>query len=49
MGHALAGNFPATLHWKSHHTATRSFKMISFSNINKQYAKQLLLWMLRFS
>src|SRR5713101_2012915 len=39
---ALAGNFLAGLHWKSRGTASCSFKMISFSNINKQYGKQLL-------
>jgi ATPase subunit of ABC transporter with duplicated ATPase domains len=38
----LAGNFLATLHWKSHCALSCSFKMISFSNINKQYGKQLL-------
>jgi ATPase subunit of ABC transporter with duplicated ATPase domains len=38
----LAGNFPAGLHWKRHGAATYPFKMISFSNINKQYGKQLL-------
>jgi ATPase subunit of ABC transporter with duplicated ATPase domains len=32
----------AELHWKRHGAASRSFKMISFSNINKQYGKQLL-------
>jgi ATPase subunit of ABC transporter with duplicated ATPase domains len=37
-----AGNFPAGLHWKKHGAASCSFKMISFSNINKQYGKQLL-------
>jgi ATPase subunit of ABC transporter with duplicated ATPase domains len=30
------------LHWKRHRAASCSFKMISFSNINKQYGKQLL-------
>ena len=30
------------LHWKRHRTASYSFKMMSFSNINKQYGKQLL-------
>ena len=30
------------LHWKRHGTASCSFKVISFSNINKQYGKQLL-------
>ena len=39
---ALPGNFPSTLHWKSHRAASCSSKMISFSNINKQYGKQLL-------
>jgi ABC-type molybdenum transport system ATPase subunit/photorepair protein PhrA len=39
---ALAGNFLAGLHWKRHGAASCSFKMISFSNINKQYGKQLL-------
>src|SRR6266567_8155601 len=38
---ALAGNL-AGLHWKRHRAASCSFKMISFSNINKQYGKQLL-------
>jgi ABC-type molybdenum transport system ATPase subunit/photorepair protein PhrA len=41
-GLAFAGNFPSTLHWKRHRTPSCSFKMISFSNINKQYGKQLL-------
>ena len=40
---ALAGNFLAKLHWKRQRAASCSFKMISFSNINKQYGKQLLL------
>ena len=39
---ALAGIFLSTLHWKRQRTASCSFKMISFSNINKQYGKQLL-------
>jgi len=39
---ALAGKFLATLHWKGHRAASGSSKMISFSNINKQYGKQLL-------
>jgi ABC-type multidrug transport system fused ATPase/permease subunit len=39
---ALAANFPAGLHWKRYRAASCSFKMISFSNINKQYGKQLL-------
>ena len=39
---ALAGNFLSTLHWKGHRAPSCSFKMISFSNINKQYGKQLL-------
>ena len=39
---ALAGKFLAGLHWKRQRAASRSFKMISFSNINKQYGKQLL-------
>ncbi|MGA7924918.1 MAG: hypothetical protein WCA20_02860, partial [Candidatus Sulfotelmatobacter sp.] len=30
------------LHWKRQRGASCSFKMISFSNINKQYGKQLL-------
>jgi len=38
----LAGNFVAGLHWKRHGAARCSFKMISFSNINTQYGKQLL-------
>src|SRR5450631_292186 len=38
----LAGNFQAGLHWKRQRAASCSFKMISFSNINKQYGKQLL-------
>src|SRR5437588_1069954 len=33
---------PPGLHWKRHRAASCSFKMISFSNINKQYGKQLL-------
>src|SRR5215467_9721447 len=39
---AWAGNFLAGLHWKRHGAACCSSKMISFSNINKQYGKQLL-------
>ena len=39
---ALAGNFLAGLHCKGHRAKSYSFKMISFSNINKQYGKQLL-------
>src|SRR5215469_3876368 len=39
---ALACNFLAGLHWKRHRVAGCSSKMISFSNINKQYGKQLL-------
>src|ERR1035441_2254302 len=39
---ALAGNFLAGLHWNRHRAASCSSKMISFSNINKQYGKQLL-------
>src|SRR5258706_11002532 len=39
---ALASNFLAGLHWKRHGVASCSSKMISFSNINKQYGKQLL-------
>jgi hypothetical protein len=39
---ALAGNFLAGLHWKRQRAASCSFKRISFSNINKQYGKQLL-------
>jgi ATPase subunit of ABC transporter with duplicated ATPase domains len=38
----LAGNFLVKLHWKRHGAASCSFKMIYFSNINKQYGKQLL-------
>jgi ABC-type polysaccharide/polyol phosphate transport system ATPase subunit len=42
----LAGNFLAGLHCgtliQRHRAASRSFKMISFANINKQYGKQLL-------
>ena len=34
--------FLSTLHWKRQRAATCSFKMIAFSNINKQYGKQLL-------
>ena len=39
-----AGNFLATPHWATQCRAVRDlpFKMISFSNINKQYGKQLL-------
>ncbi|MBZ5668058.1 MAG: hypothetical protein LAO30_26190 [Acidobacteriia bacterium] len=33
----LTGNFQAGLHWKRQRAASCSFKMISFSNINKQY------------
>src|SRR5882724_1885115 len=39
---ALAANFLSTLHWKGQRAASCSSKMISFSNINKQYGKQLL-------
>ena len=39
---ALAGNFLAGLHWKRHGDASCSFKMISLSNINKQYGNLLL-------
>ena len=39
---ALASNFQAGLHWKRQRAASCSSKMISFSNINKQYGKQLL-------
>src|SRR5260370_41708039 len=39
---ALAGNFLAGLHWNRQRAASCSSKMISFSNINKQYGKQLL-------
>ena len=39
---ALAANFLATLHWKRHRAASCFLKMIPFSNINKQYGKQLL-------
>jgi hypothetical protein len=42
MCQALAGNFLAGLHWKRPRAASCSSKMISFSNINKQYGKQLL-------
>ena len=38
----LARNFLAGLHWRRQRAASCSFKMISFSNINKQYGKQLL-------
>ena len=38
----MAAYFIATLHWKRQRAASCSFKMISFSNINKQYGKQLL-------
>ncbi len=38
----LAGNFLAGLHWRRQRAASCSYKMISFSNINKQYGKQLL-------
>ena len=38
----MAGNFLAGLHWMWHLAASCSSKMISFSNINKQYGKQLL-------
>src|SRR5882762_4627592 len=38
----LAGNFLAGLHWRRPRAASCSSKMISFSNINKQYGKQLL-------
>src|ERR1700692_2673496 len=38
----LASNLLAGLHWKRQRAASCSFKMISFSNINKQYGKQLL-------
>src|SRR5262249_36272473 len=38
----LAGNFLVELHWKRQPGAICSSKMISFSNINKQYGKQLL-------
>ena len=41
-GSALAGNFLAGLHWKRQHAASCFFKMIAFSNINKQYGKQLV-------
>src|SRR5438876_5784623 len=34
--------FLAGLNWKRHGAASCSSKMISFSNINKQYGKQLL-------
>src|ERR1700739_1789328 len=39
---AVTGNFLSTLHWQRHCAASDSSKMISFSNINKQYGKQLL-------
>src|SRR6266700_2577567 len=39
---ALAANFLATLHRRRQRAASCSSKMISFSNINKQYGKQLL-------
>jgi ATPase subunit of ABC transporter with duplicated ATPase domains len=39
---ALAGNFLAGLHWRRQRAASYPSKMISFSNINKQYGKQLL-------
>src|SRR5258708_11748129 len=39
---ALAGTFLSKLHWEQDRAASCSFKMISFSNINKQYGKQLL-------
>src|SRR5258708_1270134 len=39
---ALAGTFLSKLHWKQDRAASCSFKMISFSNINKQYGKQLV-------
>jgi len=42
MCKCLAGNFLSTLHWKRHRVASCSFKMVSFSNINKHYGKQLL-------
>jgi len=38
----LTANLLATLHWKRHRAASCFFKMISSSNINKQYGKQLL-------
>ena len=38
----MPGNFLVGLHWKGHCVAGCSSKMISFSNINKQYGKQLL-------
>src|SRR3984957_2345396 len=37
----LAANFLSTLNWKTQRAGC-PFKMISFSNINKQYGKQLL-------
>jgi ABC-type polysaccharide/polyol phosphate transport system ATPase subunit len=37
-----AANSLAGLHWERHGAASCSFKMISFSNINGQYGKQLL-------
>ena len=39
---ALSLSNGPTLHWKRHGAVNRSFKMISFANINKQYGKQLL-------
>jgi translation initiation factor RLI1 len=42
MCQALAGNFLAGLHSTRQRAASCSSKMISFSNINKQYGKQLL-------
>jgi len=42
MCQAPAGNFLAGLHWKRQRAASCSSKMISFSNINRQYGKQLL-------
>ena len=39
---ALAGNFLAGLNWRRQRAASCSFKMISFSSINKQYGKQVL-------
>ena len=39
---AVAGNFSGRATLEEHRAASCSFKMISFSNINKQYGKQLL-------
>jgi hypothetical protein len=39
---ALAGNFLGGLRWRRQRAASCSFEITSFSNINKQYGKQLL-------